>query len=122
MVVVAALDCVQAAGLAGAHHVDELQLTRLTGAAAQGRVKGSGSGSAQDSVRREVGFGLGLRLGLRLRLMVGARLDSRSLAELTGTLICTGSSRSFTTSFWPSWYKEKETVPPACDVRVRVYG
>ena len=47
--------------------------------------------------------------------MAGARLDSRSFAELTGTLICTGSSRSVTTSFCPSWYKEKETVPPACD-------
>ena len=58
------------------------------------------------------------RLGLRLRLMVG-RLDSRSFAELTGTLIITGSSRSVTAIFWPSWYKEKETVPPACDVRVR---
>ena len=65
---------------------------------------------------------MGLRLGLRLRLVVGARLDSRSFAELTGTLICTGTSRSFTASFCPSWYKEKETVPPACDVRVRVEG
>ena len=61
---------------------------------------------------------MGLRLGLRL--MAGARLDSRSFAELTGTLIFTGLSRSLTTSFCPSWYKEKETVPPACDVWIRV--
>ena len=73
MVVVAALDCVQAAGLAGAHHVDELHLARLTGAAAQGRVKGSGSGSAQGRVKDsgsglDWGEGLGSGLGLWLVL------------------------------------------------------
>ena len=48
---------------------------------------------------------------MRARVRVRARasklhLESRSFAELTGTLICTGLSRSSTTSFCPSWYMD----------------
>ena len=58
---------------------------------------------------------------MRARVRAGVRasklhLESRSFAELTGTLICTGLSRSSTTSFCPSWYMDNA----GARVRVRV--